>query len=128
MEVKENINKSTSTYICPYSTKPKLILKQTLDRHEDKVWCLAWHPTEDLMASSGSDKKIIIWSLHFESDSDKNIRPIAELDESHSRTIRSLAWDYSGNYLASGSFDSTINIWKRKTLNNKIEFEINLNL
>jgi cytosolic iron-sulfur protein assembly protein CIAO1 len=28
------------------------------------VWCVAWSPKGDLLASSSSDKKIIIWAYN----------------------------------------------------------------
>lgn len=30
--------------------------------HDDRVWSLAWSPKGDLLATSSSDKKIIIWA------------------------------------------------------------------
>ena len=75
---------------------------QILEKHEEKVWCVSWHPIDNIFASCGSDKKIIIW----EGNENGNYSPQAILDESHSRTIRSIAWDFSGNFLASASFDS----------------------
>lgn len=92
--------------------KFELELFQKLERHEDKVWQLSWHPIEDLFASCGSDKNICIWGFNGEKYLLKAI-----LEDSHSRTIRSLAWDHSGAYLATASFDSWINIWKKTDLN-----------
>lgn len=87
---------------------------QTLERHEDKVWQISWHPFEDLFASCGSDRNICIWSTA--EDGNKYVLK-AILEDSHSRTIRSIAWDHSGIYLATGSFDSWINVWKKSELN-----------
>ncbi len=94
--------------------KHELELFQILERHEDKVWQLSWHPIQDIFASCGSDKNICIWGY---SEITKSYVLKAILEDSHSRTIRSIAWDYSGSYLASASFDSWINIWKKSDLN-----------
>jgi WD40 repeat protein len=91
---------------------------QVIDKHEEKVWSCQFHSIEDLLATSGSDKKIIIHS-----NSSGLYATRAILDDSHSRTIRCVCWDYSGNYLASASFDSTINIWKKKRTGDHLEFE-----
>jgi WD40 repeat protein len=92
----------------------KLVKKQTLQKHTDKVWHLSWNFSENIFASCSSDKNIYIWGYD---ENTKNYTTKAVLHESHSKTVRALAWDYSGNYLASASFDNTINIWKRKDNN-----------
>jgi len=108
------------------SSLNKLNKIHVLDRHEDKVWFLTWNFRDDIFASCGSDKKICIWENKVERiNSEENSYSInykckAILEESHSRTIRALAWNHSGSLLASASFDSTINIWKR---NKNSEFE-----
>ncbi|MFN9955101.1 MAG: WD40 repeat domain-containing protein [bacterium] len=32
--------------------------------HEDRIWSLAWSPKGDLLATSSSDKKIILWGYN----------------------------------------------------------------
>ena len=76
----------------------KFELKQKLQKHDDKVWSLTWHLTEDIIASCGSDKNICIWTYNEESRS-YTLKAIFE--EGHSKTIRSVSWDYSVNLLAS---------------------------
>lgn len=82
---------------------------KTLDNHKDRVWSIALHPTENLFATCGSDLQIIVWEYSLEFCNAKVI-----LSESHEKTIRSIAWDYSGSYLASCSFDGKVNIWRKK--------------
>jgi cytosolic iron-sulfur protein assembly protein CIAO1 len=98
---------------------------QILDKHEDKIWFLSWSPSENILASCGSDKKICIWENmptdgNSETNNKINYKCKAVLEDSHSRTIRAVAWHPSGTLLASASFDSTINIWKK---NKNLEFE-----
>lgn len=92
----------------------KFEVHQKLQKHEDKVWCLSWHPIDDILASCGSDKNICIWNFNEETN---NYMLKAILEEGHSKTIRSISWDYTGNLLASASFDGTINIWKKSNFN-----------
>ena len=40
----------------------KLELVGTLSGHEDRVWCVAWGPKGNLLASCGADKTIRIWA------------------------------------------------------------------
>jgi len=35
-----------------------------LGGHDDRIWSLAWSPQGDFLASSSSDKKIIIWEYN----------------------------------------------------------------
>ena len=73
------------------------------------IWCVKFHPSLPMFASSGSDAKIIIWEY------DKNIsnfKKTSILEKTHKSTIRSIDWDYSGKYLSAASFDNNISIWK----------------
>jgi WD40 repeat protein len=96
---------------------------QTLSKHEDRIWQLSFHPNEEIIASCGSDRNICIWEKKSETSNqypkNTNTKFLLKsiLEDSHSRTIRSVSWDKTGKYLASASFDSMINIWK-KTENN----------
>lgn len=86
-----------------------LELMQVLEEHEDKVWQITWHPEEDSFASCGSDNHILFWAFCGDKYCLKAI-----LEDSHTNSIRSITWNNnSGKYLASASFDSCINIWKK---------------
>ncbi|RNA39814.1 putative cytosolic iron-sulfur assembly CIAO1 [Brachionus plicatilis] len=98
-----------------------LKLLTTLSGHDDMVWCVAWNPKGNLLASCGGDHSIKIWS---DDGSNKWICR-ATLSDGHSRTIRWVSWSPCGKKLATASFDTTIIIWKQK---NEYEFEIVANL
>ena len=90
-----------------------LSLLQTCQGHEDKVWTLAWHPTDHLIITGSSDKRIRVWGKKTDGTNQLECKSI--LDGGHTRTIRSLAWKPTvpaGQMIfASSSFDATSVVW-----------------
>lgn len=88
-----------------------------LEGHDERVWDVAWNPTEPLLASCSQDKTIRIASYSSTSASGTGAPDfvnIAQIPTGHKRTVRALAWAPSGKTLAAASFDSTISIWDRE--------------
>ena len=82
--------------------------KQTklLKGHTHKVFGIAFHPKENILASSSDDFKVGIWNV---SESE----PKAKYLLGHTSNVRQLVWiaNSASKLLCSGSWDSTTRIW-----------------
>ncbi|EGG08658.1 uncharacterized protein MELLADRAFT_84678 [Melampsora larici-populina 98AG31] len=98
-----------------------------LQGHSDRAWSVSWHPSKPILASSSTDKQIKLYKYQICSTQrplnliPEETKPIKKtsfrfdyldsIPTGHTRTVRSIQWNPSGNMLASGSFDSTVSIW-----------------
>ena len=82
--------------------------KQTklLKGHTHKVFGIAFHPKENILASSSDDFKVGIWNIN-------DAEPKAKYLLGHTSNVRQLIWlaNSSTKLLCSGSWDSTTRIW-----------------
>lgn len=81
-------------------------LLQRFQGHKGHVKTLVFHPQAHWLASTGYDKRIIMWSLA----TGKQIKEWQTSDK-----IWTLAVNPDGNYLASGGKDHDITLWEVKT-------------
>ncbi|KAK7683489.1 hypothetical protein QCA50_013323 [Cerrena zonata] len=79
-----------------------------LMEHTQDVKCVAWHPKEEILASASYDDTI---KLYLDDPSDDWF--CATTLSGHESTVWTLAWEpRNGKYLASGSDDGTIRLWR----------------
>jgi WD40 repeat protein len=74
-----------------------------LDGHNGPVWCLAFSPDSNLLASASLDRTIKLWDL----TSGKLIATC----RGHTHEVLSVAFSPDGKALASASWDATVKLW-----------------
>ncbi|KAK6457038.1 putative cytosolic iron-sulfur protein assembly protein 1 [Scheffersomyces xylosifermentans] len=92
-------------------------LIKSIKAHSDKAWSVSAHKTLPLLATASTDKTSKIYKL----SALQNFPQVSELEDTHKRSIRSVAFKpplpgAESNFLdlpalAAGSFDSTISVW-----------------
>lgn len=92
-----------------------------------RAWQSAPHPTLPILATATSDKTVSIYSL-------TSFRLLNRITGGHKRSVRSVGWrrplvkGSTASVLATGSFDSTVGIWRKDDAlqqSNSDEIEIN---
>jgi len=86
---------------------PSLELVQTLEGHDNAVWCVTVSPSGSHFASGGSDKKVIIWSEPGEGGEWARVQVL----EDHTIFINAVCFSPDGKQLATGSHDRLINLY-----------------
>ncbi len=82
-------------------------IQHTLVGHNGAVSVIAYSPDGKLIATGGTDKKVILW--------DAKDGKLLNVLESHQGVIKSVAFSNNGRFLASGSSDLSVRIWDPKT-------------
>ncbi len=79
--------------------------------HKADVWDVAFSKDSRLLASGGSDGKIVVWNVA--EGTAATLSPGVESDGS-ARTVRAVAFHPDGTLLAAGCADGTLLLWSRK--------------
>ena len=80
---------------------------QTLPKWDyPEIWGCATHPTKQLFASAGGDRRVRIWSMN----------NMLRVSEAFDRDITSLAWSPDGKIIACGDRESKVRTLDAATL------------
>lgn len=84
--------------------------------HSDAVSSLSLHPNKTLLASSGRDRRILLWQLPEKSATAQRCpTALAELPQAHPAGVTALQFRDDGTTLASGGEDGAIVLWDVET-------------
>lgn len=82
----------------------------TFEGHSAGVFAVAWNPARpEEVATGGGDDKTFVWRVGQEAF-EQNRGAVLEL-RGHTDSITSLAYNYDGTNLATGSMDGTVKVW-----------------
>jgi hypothetical protein len=90
-------------WLCSSTSKRHLTFVRTLKKHSCAVMCVTFG-IHELLASGSGDKTIVIWNY-------QTGHAIHQF-EAHQRYVTCCAFSSDGQYLASGSNDRMVNVWK----------------
>lgn len=92
----------------------------TLSGHAAEVFCCAWHPCNDVLASGSGDSTVRLWDMRLDQSSTPDCR-ILEIQRTcpglespeEDRDVTTLEWSVDGMYLASGCMDGVARLWTK---------------
>ena len=98
--------------------------------HADRAWHVSWHPfARGVLASCGGDHALRVWAAAPSAVAAAGaaaagagaapppaFRCAAVVDDFTARTVRCCEWSPCGRFLAAGSFDGRVTIWRVRGL------------
>lgn len=103
-------------FVCFFASSQEIELTVQTG-HSSAINVVTFSPGDDLLASGGSDNKIILWDFLTAKQADVLI--------GHSGSITDLVFHPTENVLISSSLDSTVKIWNLNTCNYVAESKFN---
>lgn len=104
-------------------------LEPTLRAHERGIWCCSYGDYEEPLLATGDEEGIIkLWKL-FPKEDDSNRDTIAEewkTLQGHSFAIVSVAFQPTGDVLASSSLDGTLRLWQSSSGHLQRSIDVNI--
>ncbi|OYE03689.1 phosphorylase family protein [Nostoc sp. 'Peltigera membranacea cyanobiont' 232] len=88
---------------------------QSLSKHTDWVWSVAFNPNNDFLASGSEDHNILLWERNGENWEYKTTL------KSHQERVRCVAFSPNNELLASTGNDKKVIIWDMNYIRNSIE-------
>src|SRR5205807_1460433 len=79
--------------------------------HASEVWCVAFQPRGDLVATGALDGTVKLWRLAGNAIADAK----QPLRGKHAKAVKQLAFSPDGSRLATASWDQTVKIWNVPT-------------
>jgi U3 small nucleolar RNA-associated protein 13 len=79
----------------------------TLVGHRRGVWCVAFSPTDQLLASASGDHLIKIWAFNLNTNSYRCTKTL----EGHTSTVLKVIWTRDGLQCVSASADGVVILW-----------------
>ena len=79
-------------------------IKYILKKASNKVYCVAFSPDGEYLASAGRDNVIHIWRV--------SNREFIKTFSGHNQSIRSVEFSLNGQFVVSRSLDRTIGVWR----------------
>jgi WD40 repeat protein len=86
--------------------------------HKSSVCCLAFNDSGTVVASSGKDRRLCLWSLPAAGEAAGEPALLARVEGAHKRIVWCLDWcrgESSRKFLATGSRDGKVKIWDTST-------------
>lgn len=77
---------------------------------QESVYCVAIHPTRNLIITGGGDDNAYIWQINYNNLSQHDNNYLFQLN-GHRDSITAVGFNFDGTLALSGSYDGTVRIW-----------------